>query len=187
MTDGLPANHRPLLARLDELDRRASAFLVVKPRADGSPRRWLVVLRRFSEAGSYGVGWIALFAVVGVVSDGLLRGAAAAAMVVLMLGANTVVKRVIRRPRPVARAIAHAPTTYSMPSAHSSMAMVGASTMQVIVPEQAVLWWGVALGLAASRVLLGMHYLADVLAGVLLGLACGLFVAAPVVAMVGAA
>jgi undecaprenyl-diphosphatase len=63
--------------------------------------------------------------------------------------------------------------------------MVGAATMQVIVPEQAWLWWSVAFGLAASRVLLGMHYLADVLAGALLGIACGLLVAAPVVESVG--
>jgi undecaprenyl-diphosphatase len=103
-----------------------------------------------------------------------------------MLAFNTVVKNVIRRPRPVAKAIAHAPTTYSMPSAHTSMAMVGAATMQVIVPDQAVLWWTVALSLAASRVLLGMHYLADVLAGVVLGIVCGVFVAMPIVASVNA-
>ena len=180
MSDAPPL-HPTLLQRLDALDRRVSAAIVVKPKADGSPRRWLVFLRRFSEAGSYGIGWIVLFGVVGVLSDGIARGLAAAALVVAMLAFNTVVKNVIRRPRPIAKAITHAPTTYSMPSAHTSMAMVGAATMQVIVPDLAVLWWGVAIGLAASRVLLGMHYLADVLAGMLLGLACGLLVAAPIV------
>lgn len=183
---GAPHIDHSLRARLDAVDRRLSAWLVVKPRADGTPRRWLVVLRRFSEAGSYGIGWIVMFGVVGVVSDGVRRGAVAATMVVAMLGFNTIVKRIIRRPRPVARAIEHAPTTFSMPSAHSSMAMVGASTMQVIVPDQAPLWWSIGAALAASRVLLGMHYLADVLAGVALGIACGLLVAAPVVAAVAA-
>lgn len=174
-----------LLHRLDRLDERVSAYLVIKPRADGRPRRWLVLLRRFSEAGSYGIGWIVLFGVVGILNDGIRRGLVAAMLVVLMLGCNTVIKRIIRRPRPVAKAIAHAPTTYSMPSAHTSMAMVGAATMGVIVPDQAWLWWSVAFGLAASRVLLGMHYLADVLAGAVLGIACGLLVAAPIVESVG--
>lgn len=174
-----------LLARLDALDRRLSAWLVVKPRADGTPRRWLVFLRRFSEAGSYGVGWIVLFGVVGVLSDGIRRGIVAAGLVVAMLAVNTIVKNVVRRPRPVARAIEHAPTTYSMPSAHTSMAMVGAASMAVIQPELAALWWCVAVGLAASRVLLGMHYLFDILAGAALGLACGLLVAEPIVRSVG--
>lgn len=185
MRDASP-QPRSLLQRLDALDERVSAALVVKPRADGSPRRWLMLLRRFSEAGSYGIGWIVLFGVVGVLNDGVRRGLVAATLVVCMLGFNTIVKRIIRRPRPVAKAIAHAPTTYSMPSAHTSMAMVGASTMAVIVPDQLWLWWSVAAALAASRVLLGMHYLADVLAGAVLGIACGLLVAAPVVRVVGA-
>jgi undecaprenyl-diphosphatase len=178
---GAAPEPRSLLARLDDADRRVSAWLVIKPRSDGRPRHWLVVLRRFSEAGSYGIGWIALFAVVGVASDGVRRGLVAGALVVAMLGFNTIVKRIIRRPRPVAKAIEHAPTTYSMPSAHTSMAMVGAASMAVIQPHVAPLWWAVAVGLATSRVLLGMHYLADVLAGAALGLACGLLVAAPIV------
>lgn len=173
-----------LLARLDALDRRLSAWLVVKPRADGTPRRWLIFLRRFSEAGSYGVGWIVMFGVVGVLSDGIVPGLVAAALVVAMLGTNTIIKNLIRRPRPVARAIAHAPTTFSMPSAHTSMAMVGAASMTVIQPALTPLWWSIAAGLAASRVLLGMHYLFDILAGAALGLACGLLVAAPLVAAV---
>lgn len=174
------------LQRLDALDRRVSAALVVSPRADGSPRPWVVPLRRFSEAGSYGIGWIVLFALVGVLSDGIARGIVAAACVVGTLALNTVVKHLIRRPRPVTKAIDHAPTTYSMPSAHTSMAMVGAATMSVIVPELTGLWWAVAVGLAVSRVLLGMHYLADVLAGAVFGILLGVLVAAPLVESVHA-
>lgn len=174
-----------MLARLDALDRRLSSRLVVAPRADGSPRTWLFLLRRFSEAGSYGVGWIVLFAVVGVVQGGWQAGLAASISVVVMLALNTVIKQLVRRPRPALRAIDHAPTTFSMPSAHAAMAMVGASTMQVLVPELAALWWLVAVGLAASRVLLGMHYLADVLVGMALGAACGLLLAAPIVERIG--
>lgn len=155
--------------------------MIVRPRADGTPRPWLVLLRRFSEAGSYGIGWIVLFAVVGVLSDGILPGLVAATCVVGMLALNTVVKNVFRRPRPSVKAIDHAPTTFSMPSAHTSMAMVGAATMSVILPALTPLWWIVAAGLAVSRVMLGMHYLADVLVGALLGICVGLLVAAPLV------
>ena len=169
------------LERLDTADRRASAAIVIKPRADGRPRRWVAVLRRFSEAGSYGIGWIVLFAVVAVLSDGLVQGAVAAAFVVATLVLNTVIKRLIRRPRPIQRAIDHAPSSYSMPSAHTSMAMVGAATMQVLIPELPLLWWSIAIALGASRVMLGMHYLADVLVGAGLGLLLGLAVAAPIV------
>jgi len=57
--------------------------------------------------------------------------------------------------------------------------------MQVLVPALAPLWWTIAIGLAASRVLLGMHYVADVVVGMALGAACGLLVAAPVVERLG--
>ena len=168
-------------ARFDEIDRRLSERILVKPHPDGLNRHRLQVLRRFSEAGSYGIGWICLFAIAGIISDGWLRGFAAAGCVIAMLLLNTVVKSIIRRPRPHQRAIEHAPTTFSMPSAHTSMAMVGASTMSVIEPRLTIGWWVFAVALGASRVMLGMHYLFDVLAGAVLGLVCGLLVAAPLI------
>ncbi|MCW2960058.1 MAG: family phosphohydrolase [Thermoleophilia bacterium] len=179
-----PAHRAGLLGRLDRLDHSLTERILVKAPLDGRPKRWVVVLRRFSEAGSYGVGWIVLFAVVGIVSDGLLRGAVAAALVVGMLLFNTGIKGIFKRPRPLQRAIEHAPASYSMPSAHTSMAMVGAATMHVIVPDFAAVWWGIAIALGISRVMLGMHFLGDVLAGALLGLAVGLLVAAPLVAAI---
>lgn len=169
----------------DALDRRVSEALLVRPRADGTPRGWLFLLRRFSEAGSYGIGWIVLFAVVGVLSDGIVRGLVAAGCVVGMLLLNTAIKRIFRRARPRLRALDHAPNSYSMPSAHTSMAMVGAATMTQIVPELTPLWWAIAFGLAVSRVMLGMHYVGDVVAGALVGIAAGLAIAVPLVASVG--
>lgn len=178
-----PDPHAPqsLLGRLDALDRKLTSAIVIGPAAHGRPRFWVETLRRFSEMGSYGIGWVALFAIVGMASDGLLRGAVAAAFVVAMLVSNTLIKNVFKRPRPTIRAITHSPSSWSMPSAHTSMAMVGAATMTVISPDWAVLWWCVAFGLGASRVMLGMHFLGDVVVGALLGLVVGLAIAAPVV------
>lgn len=170
-----------LRSRANDLDRIVSTRLVIPPRSDGVVAPWVSATRRFSEAGSYGVGWIAMFTFAAAFSDGPLPAAVAAVCIVGMLVFNTGVKSVIRRPRPMRRAIDHAPTTYSMPSAHSSMAMVGGATMSVLMPQFAALWWTVGGLLAASRVVLGMHYLGDVIAGVLLGLLVGLLVAGPLV------
>jgi undecaprenyl-diphosphatase len=170
-----------VFATLDALDRRVSARIVAPAAADGHVRTWVRILRRFSEAGSYGIGWVVAFAVVGVTSSSWQAGLAAAVSVVAMLVLNTIVKQIIKRPRPATRAIDHAPHSYSMPSAHTSMAMVGAATMSVLVPELTLLWWAVALCLAVSRVVLGMHYLGDVLVGALFGAVLGLTVAAPLV------
>lgn len=177
-----PAPRASLVGRLDALDRRLTSAIVIGPAAHGRPRLWVEALRRFSEAGSYGVGWVVLFGVVGVLNDGIVRGVVAAAFVLSMLVTNTLIKKVIKRPRPTVRAILHSPSSWSMPSAHTSMAMVGAATMGVISPDWAPLWWTVAVLLGASRVMLGMHFLGDVLVGAVIGLAVGLLIAAPVVA-----
>jgi undecaprenyl-diphosphatase len=170
-----------LLDRLGAVDARLSARLVPAGE-DGGERAWIRALRRFSQAGSYGIGWVVAFAVVAVSTDGFAAGSVAALAVVAMLGVNTVIKNIIRRPRPTVRAIDHAPTSWSMPSAHTSMAMVGAATMSVLLPALAPLLWLTAAALGLSRVVLGMHYLGDVLAGAALGMLVGLLVAAPLVA-----
>lgn len=168
------------LASLGHLDHALTDRILVKARLDGTPRPWVVYLRRFSEAGSYGIGWVVLFGIVGIVGRGWLAGAVAAGFVVGMLLLNTLIKGVFKRPRPLQRAIEHAPASYSMPSAHTSMAMVGAATMTELVGMPG-LWWTVAAALGLSRVMLGMHFLGDVLVGAVLGTAIGLLVAAPVV------
>lgn len=129
----------------------------------------LTMLRRISQTGSYGAGWIAVFGVVASMIEGWWVAMLAAACVVGMLLLNTAIKVLVRRPRPAARAIEHQPRTFSMPSAHTSMAMVGAAAMAVVAPQLAALWWGWALVLAVSRIVLGMHYFGDVLLGACLG------------------
>lgn len=170
-----------VVGKLDELDKRVSEALLVRTQDGTSPRTGLIILRRFSEAGSYGIGWFVAFFLVGALGDGFARSLVSGLCVFGMLVVNTVVKQSIRRPRPQRRAIAHAPTTYSMPSAHTSMAMVGAVTMSIMTPELGVLWWVVAVALALSRVMLGMHYVGDVLVGAALGISCGFLIAAPLV------
>ena len=160
------------------LDLHASRRVLIDL-PDGTQPQWVRALRRFSEAGSYGIGWIALFAVVVTWREGITAAAVAAACVVGTLATNTVIKQVVRRRRPRVNAAGQQPSTYSMPSAHTSMAVVGAAVMCTVVPQLAALWVAVAVALAVSRVMLGMHYIADIVVGALYGLAIAVVAAVP--------
>lgn len=61
---------------------------------------------------------------------------------------------------------------FSLPSGHSAAAFLIASLICLFYPAYAylaILW---ACGIGASRVVLGVHYPSDILAGALLGLTC---------------
>lgn len=175
-----------LLTSLDALDRRISRRLFADP-ATGRHAVWLAATHRISQTGSYGIGWVALFAVVVTVLEGWQLAALAAACVLGTLLVNTGIKLLVRRPRPrYDNPVGERPRTFSMPSAHTSMAVVGASSMTLVAPKATVLWCAWAVVLAASRIVLGMHYVGDVVCGVLLGLALGLLVAVPLLQQAGA-
>jgi undecaprenyl-diphosphatase len=62
---------------------------------------------------------------------------------------------------------------FSFPSGHTMNAFAVGSVIALAFPPLAPLVLGVAASVAASRVVLGLHFLSDVLAGALLGLAIG--------------
>jgi membrane-associated phospholipid phosphatase len=111
-----------------------------------------------------------------------LRTRALWAFVTLMVawGLQLVVKQVVQRARPVVEdAVAHAPG-YSFPSGHAANTATACAVVMVLVwpllrsrGRVAAATVGTALVLvtAADRVLLGVHYPSDVVAGVLLGVA----------------
>ena len=93
---------------------------------------------------------------------------------------SVVAKAAVHRARPcVGRAVAlHCPHSYSFPSGHALAAAGGYLALAVVTvglvgPRSRRLVTGVAVGLpllvAATRVVLGVHYLTDVLAGLALG------------------
>lgn len=61
---------------------------------------------------------------------------------------------------------------YSLPSGHTAAAFVMASLVTTFYPAVAwIVWpWAVLVGL--SRVLLGVHFISDIVAGAVLGLIC---------------
>ena len=56
-----------------------------------------------------------------------------------------------------------------MPSGHSTTAFALACSLAVLYPRLRVLWFGYALLLAGSRVMVDAHYLSDICAGAVLG------------------
>lgn len=129
--------------------------------------------RGLSLFGEHAAGWLALGAL-GAVVDRPRRSEwlTAAAGVALAHGASIAVKRVVRRPRPDdprVQVLVGTPSRLSFPSAHATSttaaavlfgALVGQPLVAVLVPPMAV-----------SRLVLGVHYPSDVVAGSILGAA----------------
>jgi undecaprenyl-diphosphatase len=83
-------------------------------------------------------------------------------------------KRACRRRRPCAMephcwATLLPPDQFSFPSGHTITAFAMASSLSVFYPAMLIGLLFCALSVAASRILLGMHFLTDVIAGAALG------------------
>jgi len=95
--------------------------------------------------------------------------------------ANTAIKLVVGRRRPELAdlpPLTGTPTGLSFPSAHTATGFAGALAYSRLgVP--ALPLYGLAAGLAYSRLYLGVHYPSDVLAGALLGTAIAALLTEP--------
>jgi len=131
--------------------------------------------RGLSFFGEHSAGWLAM-GVVGALVDRERRRdwLLASAGVVGAHAASIVVKRVVRRPRPAddsVRVLVGTPSRLSFPSAHATSTtaaavlfsgLTGRRLVPVLVPPMLV-----------SRLVLGVHYPTDVLAGSVLGAVAG--------------
>jgi undecaprenyl-diphosphatase len=138
-----------------------------------------------------GIFWYALMAVL--VFVGGARGALAAAHMALTglvaLQLYRVLKRWTRRPRPYRGCpgvTAWIPPLdeFSFPSGHTLQAVSFSIVAIAWYPQLAPLLIGFSLLVAASRVILGLHYPSDVLAAILIGGGLGsasLWLASPVI------
>ena len=173
---GLVAAHwSPLLTGDRAADSSAHVDVLAQP--------WLLAAARAATtAGSALVlGVVAAVVCVALLIIRLWR--AAVLVVVARLGelaSTTAVKDLLARPRPtLLDPVAHA-AGFSFPSGHSAGSAAVYGALVVLVAPRAARWARALLlaagallicAVAASRVLLGVHYPSDVAAGVLLGVA----------------
>jgi membrane-associated phospholipid phosphatase len=137
------------------------------------------VMRGFTRAGDT-PGWIAhgllAFVLLGIdaASLGVMTAAGVTATIV-----SQAAKRAFRRARPSASiagftARSEDPDPFSFPSGHSTVAFAIATAALATAPVLGAFEVLMAAMIACSRVALGAHYPVDVLAGMALGVACGL-------------
>lgn len=159
---------------LGSLDRRVLRAM----RTRGHPPRVEAAVKAFAATGEFGAIWTAS-ALTAAALDGKRRQrwVRAAAAPPLAVGANFLVKLVVRRPRPdLGRRLpplARAPSDFAFPSAHATSSFAAAAAMGRVAPAARPALFAGAAAMALTRPYLGMHYPSDVLAGTLLGTALG--------------
>jgi membrane-associated phospholipid phosphatase len=126
----------------------------------------------YARAGENGLPWFAVAGVAAAVDPAGRPAYLRAARVTLVaLVANTCVKQLVRRPRPVLGpdlpALAPTISRLSYPSAHATTSFAAAGAFSRVLPRAPLYFAAVAMAL--SRPYLGVHYPTDVVAGALLG------------------
>jgi undecaprenyl-diphosphatase len=184
----LDAAPTPSAGRLDRLDRAVSRRVSM-----GWPHpRWFTVpLGGLSLSANYGVLWYVLCLVPWLfgAADPLWKALYVAAPVTLVEMTGFVIKHFVGRARPPVADPSQPeqiplPLSKSFPSSHASMALVATLTLGALYPQWIPALVILSLVLMFSRVYLGVHYLGDVLGGLIYGLVFGaawvLLVPAPV-------
>ncbi|HEY2577059.1 MAG TPA: phosphatase PAP2 family protein [Streptosporangiaceae bacterium] len=161
-----------LLSWASALDRG-----VVRRVSESDSRVLDVVMPRLSVAANHGLLWIGLATVIWATGDRWARRAAwrgLGALAVASLAANVAGKRLAGRARPTGkipagRRLGHPLRTSSFPSGHAASAAAFAVGAAVEKPCLAAPVGALALAVAGSRVVTGVHYPSDVLGGLAVG------------------
>ena len=169
------ATHGSLLARFDHAEYRLCRRL-----NRGVQLTWVRVFFKTASRLGDGVIWYALMLALPLLygDEGLRVAAIMLATGAVGLALYKFLKRTFVRERPFIRhagiSLAGAPLDrYSFPSGHTLHAVAFTWLALAAFPVLGFVLLPLALAIAASRVVLGLHYPTDVLVGALLGAASG--------------
>src|SRR4029079_1086906 len=169
------ATHVSLLDRFDHAEYRLCRRL-----NRGVEHAWIRVLFRTASRLGDGVIWYALMLALPFIygQQGLRVALLMLATGAAGLAVYKLLKRTFVRERPFIRhagiSLAQAPLDrYSFPSGHTLHAVAFTWQACAAFPELGLVLVPLALAIAASRVVLGLHYPTDVLVGALLGVVTG--------------
>jgi membrane-associated phospholipid phosphatase len=153
---------------MDDMETGIDHRILSALRARGTDPRVAAAARTLSRAGEHGALWLAA-GLTGAAVDGARRGAWLRATT-LTAGAHVAsmgVKRIVRRPRPAhVEPLVRTAGRHSFPSSHATSAAAAAVAFGAL-GAHAVLPLAVAMCL--SRLVVGVHYPSDVVAGAVLG------------------
>ena len=167
-----PAVPEGLLASLAAWDRAVSGRIATR----WPPPRWFVrPLSVLSASANHGVLWFALASLPclrrrprGAAQWAYVSGGVLAAELV-----NYAVKLPVQRPRPTPadpkERLLEAPRTSSFPSSHAAMSVAACATVNRLWPGMRRPCLALAATLTASRPYLRVHYVGDVVAGIVVG------------------
>jgi undecaprenyl-diphosphatase len=158
----------PVTRRIDErIARRVQERRGANPWVDRSAYA-------LSQAANHSVLWHGINAADALVGGTERRRAALRRSIILGVEqavVNGPLKSTIQRDRPIAGPHEHplrTPVTSSFPSGHASAGACAATLLSRDL-GLAPLWWGLAAGVAWSRVHVGVHHASDVVAGAVVG------------------
>ena len=162
---------------LQQIDMSILLWIQEHLRADALTPFWKVI----TFLGNGGWFWLVLAA--GLLVYKKTRSTGIAALLSIAAGfliTNVLLKNIVARPRPFDAyteiiPLITKPTDFSFPSGHTtaSFAMVGVALLRCrLVTFMPIL--ALAMLIAFSRIYLRVHYLTDVIAGMILGLTCGI-------------